>query len=490
MNFLNLFIATTDIGDVTQVQLSTFNISTDLKHHHEEETDLATRGSSKKLTEFLLSQHNKNAPPDGIVDVYYELELVHILGIDELKQTMTALVYIDERWTDPTLSWEPSEHGNIEKTWLPMHEVWMPDIIIFNMLHHEDLLSRVRAPIMLYSNGTVECSHPAVYTVTCQINIRHFPLDDQRCALEIASWAYSDEKIRLHAHIEHSLEHYAPNEEWRLLNVSIAEKEYEHEGIAVSEIHYEIAVRRKPLFYMVTLTFPSYVMCAISIVGLFARFSTTGEREERFTLGVTAILTMAVLSLVVSEKVPHSSTHIPLLVAYFLFNMVVVSAAAMTTGIVMRVHRRGRFGEEPPTWLLRLFILSAKSQVKKPYTNNRSNPSPTHQGILPSKNYTNNDPNHTFSFDWTDDILRQKNIPPNVDSALFRKICMLETFMGKLADIWQGMQVDGMRDHFIEHQVNREINGYVRISERLDWILMIFFLVLVTGPVAYLFLSM
>lgn len=35
--------------------------------------------------------------------------------------------------------------------------------------------------------------------------------------------------------------------------------------------------------------------------------------QERFTLGVTAILTMAVLSLVVSEKVPHSSTSVPLL---------------------------------------------------------------------------------------------------------------------------------------------------------------------------------
>lgn len=71
----------------------------------------------------------------------------------------------------------------------------------------------------------------------------------------------------------------------------------------MSEIHYEIAVKRKPLFYMVTVTFPSYVMCAISIVGLFARFSTNGERQERFSLGVTAILTSAVLSLVVSEKV-------------------------------------------------------------------------------------------------------------------------------------------------------------------------------------------
>ncbi len=43
-----------------------------------------------------MKRHNKNAPPDGIVDVHYEMELVHILGIDELKQTMTALVYVDE----------------------------------------------------------------------------------------------------------------------------------------------------------------------------------------------------------------------------------------------------------------------------------------------------------------------------------------------------------------------------------------------------------
>lgn len=131
--------------------------------------------------------------------------------------------------------------------------------------------------------------------------------------LQIASWAYGQEKIRLHAHTDHSLEHYKRNEEWHLLNLNVSEEKYEHEGVEVSEVKFEISLKRRPLFYMVTLTFPSYIMCAISVVGLFARFSTTGEREERFTLGVTAILTMAVLSLVVSEKVPHSSTHVPLL---------------------------------------------------------------------------------------------------------------------------------------------------------------------------------
>jgi hypothetical protein len=103
------------------------------------------------------------------------------------------------------------------------------------------------------------------------------------------------------------------------LNIRITfslESKYIHEDIVVNEIYYEISVRRKPLFYFITVTIPSYVMCGITVIGLFARASTTTERIERFTLGVMATITStstAVLSLVVSEKVPHSSTAIPLL---------------------------------------------------------------------------------------------------------------------------------------------------------------------------------
>ena len=66
--------------------------------NHDEAVEHFIPGSSKRLTEYLLMNHDRNAPPDGVIDVYFELELVHILGIDELKQTMTALVYVDEVW--------------------------------------------------------------------------------------------------------------------------------------------------------------------------------------------------------------------------------------------------------------------------------------------------------------------------------------------------------------------------------------------------------
>ncbi|PAV58899.1 hypothetical protein WR25_08888 [Diploscapter pachys] len=459
----------------------------DYSNEDDELNSTIVPGSSKKLTEYLLSRHNVNSAPDGLINIYYELELVHILGIDELKQTMTVLIYVDERWTDPSLQWEPALFGGITKTWLPMDKIWVPDVIIFNMLNHEDLLASVRAPVLVYPNGTIEASHPAVHTVSCEINIKHFPLDDQRCALEVASWAYGKDKIRLHAHTEHSLEHYTDNEEWHLLNVNVSEREYIHEGINVSELRYDVSVKRRPLFYMVTLTFPSYVMCAISVVGLFARFSTTGEREERFTLGVTAILTMAVLSLVVSEKVPHSSTHVPLLVAYFLFNMVVVSVAAMTTGIVMRVHRMGRFGREPHNFWMKVFCLRPNrlAAPKKRAYRVKIVDTGEQSVMLERINGDVNQPQNQ-----TVNLNGPIQAPQHDHFSLHKRIEALEEYIRKMVSRCEHMQEELDEWDCLESlsaRKRREDNGYVRISQRLDLVFMAFFLFIVTVPVIVLF---
>uniref|UniRef100_A0A914WSD1 Uncharacterized protein n=1 Tax=Plectus sambesii TaxID=2011161 RepID=A0A914WSD1_9BILA len=320
-------------------------------------------GASNHLTTYLLKKHDRAAPPDGLIDMRFELDLVHILGIDEIKQTMTVLVYVVEEWVDLSLSWNPEEHDNITKTWLPTTKVWLPDLIVFNMLDHQPLLKNIRSPVEIHNDGVIKRSYPAVYTVTCTITIEDFPLDEQNCSLEIASWAYTEDKLFLNASRKEKMEHYSPNEEWELIHYEYRRAHYEHEGLVVSEILYDVLVRRKPLFYVVTLIIPSYIMCAISIAGLFARFSTNQDRQERFTLGVTAILTMAVLSLVVSEKVPHSSKHVPILVLYFLFNMVVVAIATLMTGPIMRLHCAGlKSGAKPPPhWVFKVLLMGDKN---------------------------------------------------------------------------------------------------------------------------------
>ncbi|CAL2047873.1 unnamed protein product [Caenorhabditis brenneri] len=231
---------------------------------------------------------------------------------------------------------------------------------------------------------------------------------------------------------------------------------------------------------MVTLTFPSYIMCAISVVGLFARFSTTGEREERFTLGVTAILTMAVLSLVVSEKVPHSSTHVPLLVAYFLFNMVIVSIAAMTTGIVMKVHRLGRYGDEPHEFWLKIFLLKPifRNSNRRKY---RMNPEEPTQVTLMSE-AKNGEVQTKKTSDLNGTAVREILLSSRLEA--------LEEYIRKMVNRcesmkWELDEIDTADN--IESVRRRSTNGYVRISERLDIVFMFFFLTTVTIPVAVLF---
>ncbi|CAJ0583608.1 unnamed protein product, partial [Mesorhabditis spiculigera] len=315
--------------------------------------------TSTLLTTFLERKHISAAPPDGLIIVKYEMELVHILAVDELRQTIRVLVYVTQEWTDSSLSWNPANFSGQEMTWLPVGSVWIPDTIVFNMLDHADLLQHVRIPVKINYTGKVVYTYPAIYNVMCTLGIQDFPFDDQACVLRVASWGYDKGKLLLNASHKPVLEHYLCNEEWALTSVGITDTTYEHEGTVVSEVEYTINIRRKPLFYMISLVLPSAIICGLSIAGLFARFSTREERQEKFTLGVTAILTMAVLSLVVAEKVPHSSEEVPLMVVYFHFNIIIVTVATICTSTVMGIEFRGITHPGPPSeWLLRIFLIS------------------------------------------------------------------------------------------------------------------------------------
>ncbi|KAI6239375.1 hypothetical protein M3Y99_00590000 [Aphelenchoides fujianensis] len=420
--------------------------------------------------------HSKDAPPDGLIVVEYALQLVHILAIDEVKQTLTARVYVDQEWTDPSLSWNPADFDGLERTWLPLDAIWLPDVIVVNRISStapDDPLAQVFA--VVYANGTVHCSLPAVFAVACEINVRHFPLDTQRCALEVASWAHDREKIR----------------QWHLVNVSVAEQDYERDGRIVSGLSYEIFVRRKPFFFFFAIGLPSYVMCVITIIGLFARASTTSERIERFTLGVMATITTtstAVLSMVVSEKVPRSSTTIPVLVAYFLFNMVVLSVAVVTTSFILRVHRCGRHGREPPHWAMRLFVLRSKKGTKPnaracSTASDATNSGRKSNDFIPRSLF---DPSSSQL--WTEDVVRahRRLSAVTIDSPLRAKLYALETAMNQLCLVWRG--TPNTRTANYAEARRAEDNGFVRIAERLDWCFMVLFLLLLTSPVVYFLL--
>uniref|UniRef100_A0A914CT62 Neurotransmitter-gated ion-channel ligand-binding domain-containing protein n=1 Tax=Acrobeloides nanus TaxID=290746 RepID=A0A914CT62_9BILA len=131
----------------------------------------AYQGPYTLLTDYLLSSHDRNTPPEDKINVDYDIELVKILEVEELKQRISVFVYIVEQWTDLTLSWDSNNFSQIDRTWLPIDSIWIPDILVYNMLDHVNVLKDIRNPVEIYADGRVVHSYPAVYEVTCEIII-------------------------------------------------------------------------------------------------------------------------------------------------------------------------------------------------------------------------------------------------------------------------------------------------------------------------------
>uniref|UniRef100_A0AC35GPK0 Neurotransmitter-gated ion-channel transmembrane domain-containing protein n=1 Tax=Panagrolaimus sp. PS1159 TaxID=55785 RepID=A0AC35GPK0_9BILA len=104
------------------------------------------------------------------------------------------------------------------------------------------------------------------------------------------------------------------------------------------------------------------MICVLGIAGLFARFSTRPERQERFSLGVTALVSVAVYGTVVAEKIPHTSREIPVLLLFFLHNLVILSIATICAGGVLFVNWKGckQNDEMPPKWITHILLCSKK----------------------------------------------------------------------------------------------------------------------------------
>lgn len=55
----------------------------------------------------------------------------------QLSWNLTEIAFVKhiwlQKWEDPTLAWNASDFEGMTKTWLPIENIWIPDIIIFNM---------------------------------------------------------------------------------------------------------------------------------------------------------------------------------------------------------------------------------------------------------------------------------------------------------------------------------------------------------------------
>ncbi|KAH3874122.1 hypothetical protein DPMN_037363 [Dreissena polymorpha] len=108
-----------------------------------------------------------------------ELYLMSIDEINELRQTMAIMAFLEITWTDHFLVWEPLEYSNISSINVKVKDIWTPDIVLESTLDKQTDLIDEDGNAIISSDGRVIIWPYGRYTVSCKIFIGQFPFDKQ-----------------------------------------------------------------------------------------------------------------------------------------------------------------------------------------------------------------------------------------------------------------------------------------------------------------------
>uniref|UniRef100_A0A158P9H4 Acetylcholine receptor subunit alpha-type acr-16 n=1 Tax=Angiostrongylus cantonensis TaxID=6313 RepID=A0A158P9H4_ANGCA len=207
--------------------------------------------------------------------------------------------------------------------------------------------------------------YPAIYTVTCRLNIRFFPYDRQNCTLTISSWTNSKSALDYYADAEVNMASYITNEEWDVKSFKIYRHEYKYaccpEPWAILQA--SLVIQRKPLYYVVNLIIPTSIITVVSITGFFTPASTDDDRTEKINLGITTLLAMSILMLMVSDQMPTTSEFVPLIAWFYLAIIIIVSIGTFLTSVVLSVQCRRQYGRIPPLYIRYYFFAVIPSLI-------------------------------------------------------------------------------------------------------------------------------
>ncbi|CAO4378731.1 unnamed protein product [Caenorhabditis nigoni] len=334
----------------------------------------------KQLIKYLFRDYHKELRPvkdesSGPTNVTVQLYFKQIQKVHENDQIITLYCWIEEYWQDEFLMWNPSDFGNIKSLHVPSEMIWKPDLLVYNNANMNIKENEMQTNVQIEHTGKISLFRAIITDITCDLQMEKFPYDQQICFIMLASWSYDGSQIMLNTAEQPTeapldiknttnlaiLNHYIPNMEWKLVDFRYRNnlKYYDCCPNPYPDISYFFAIKRNPSYYLFTLIIPSAFITIVTVIGFFTPHSSTGENTEKVSLGVTALLSLAIILMMVSDKLPATSNSVPLLGQYYIGLIFIMFLATYCTTFTLGIQMQGNAGR-PITRRLRSFLLSIR----------------------------------------------------------------------------------------------------------------------------------
>ncbi|XP_053565032.1 acetylcholine receptor subunit gamma [Bombina bombina] len=310
---------------------------------HNEEEDLLND---------LMDGYNKNLRPakhqSDIISVSLKLTLTNLISLNEKEEALTTNVWVEMQWTDYRLRWDPERYHGISMMRIPSTMVWLPDIGLENNVDGTFDIA-LYTNTLVSSDGSMYWLPPAIYRSYCPVVVTYFPFDWQNCSMVFQSQTYNANEIELLLTVEDGRtiewividpEAFTENGEWVIKHIP-AKKLINHhlspDDINYQEIVFYLIIQRKPLFYVINIIVPCVLITFVSVLIYFLPAKAGGQK---CTVSINILLAQIVFLFLIAQKIPETSTAVPLIIKYLTFLMVITIAIVVNAVIVLNISLR------------------------------------------------------------------------------------------------------------------------------------------------------
>ncbi|XP_052615756.1 5-hydroxytryptamine receptor 3A isoform X2 [Peromyscus californicus insignis] len=270
-----------------------------------------------RLSDHLLVNYRKGVRPvrdwRKPTTVSIDVIMYAILNVDEKNQVLTTYIWYRQFWTDEFLQWTPEDFDNITKLSIPTDSIWVPDILINEFV---DVGKSPSIPyVYVHHQGEVQNYKPLQVVTACSLDIYNFPFDVQNCSLTFTSWLHTIQDINISLwrspeEVRSDKSVFMNQGEWELLGVLTQFQEFSMEtSSSYAEMKFYVVIRRRPLFYAVSLLLPSIFLMVVDIAG----FCLPPDSGERVSFKITLLLGYSVFLIIVSDTLPATAIGTPLI---------------------------------------------------------------------------------------------------------------------------------------------------------------------------------
>uniref|UniRef100_A0A673IMT7 Neuronal acetylcholine receptor subunit alpha-7 n=1 Tax=Sinocyclocheilus rhinocerous TaxID=307959 RepID=A0A673IMT7_9TELE len=302
----------------------------------------------RTLLNNLLKDYNRMERPvandSQPLTVFLSMSLIQIM--DVVTDTVLSL-YILQHWYDHYLQWNQSEYPGVKNLRFTTDQVWTPDILLYNSAD-DKFDSTFKSNIVVNSSGYCNYLPPGIFTSTCNVDVRWFPFDIQKCELKFGSWTFDGWLLDLQMN-EADISGYMPNGEWDLVGVPGTRNELYYDCCKepYPDVTFVVTIRRRTLYYALNLLVPCVLLSSMTLL----IFLLPADSGEKISLGITVLLSLTVFMLLVAEIMPATSDSIPLIGQYFASTMIIVGMSVIATVVVLQYHHHDPNGGNMPRWV-------------------------------------------------------------------------------------------------------------------------------------------